>query len=80
MPSFDTGIIFNIIVAIIFVFYWTAAFTLLYHLTRFGVGTQPKKLAAVFLFGSLIFASLVLILYLEFDSSILKLVQELIRV
>lgn len=33
-------------------FYWIFNFIILYHLARFGVGTLPKKLAAVFLLGS----------------------------
>ena len=34
--------------------YWTGTFVILYHLIRFGVGSQPKKIAAAFLTGSLI--------------------------
>ena len=34
--------------------YWTGTFVILYHLIRFGVGSQPKKIAAIFLSGSLI--------------------------
>lgn len=36
------------------IFYWIYAFVTLYHLTRFGVGTQPKKFAAIFLIGSMV--------------------------
>jgi hypothetical protein len=34
-------------------FYWIGAFTVMYHLIRFGIGTLPKKLALVFLLGSI---------------------------
>ncbi len=34
--------------------YWTGAFFILYHLIRFGVGNQPKKIALLFLAGSLV--------------------------
>jgi hypothetical protein len=40
--------------AFIMLVYWTGTFVILYHLIRFGVGNQPKKIAAVFLTGSLI--------------------------
>jgi hypothetical protein len=34
--------------------YWLGAFFIMYHLIRFGVGNQPKKIALLFLCGSLI--------------------------
>jgi len=34
--------------------YWTGTFVILYHLIRFGIGNQPKRIAIVFLAGSLI--------------------------
>jgi hypothetical protein len=46
-----------IIIAVVLFFlfiYWVFNFIVLYHLTRFGVGTQPKKFAAVFLLGSVV--------------------------
>lgn len=42
--------------------YWTAAFFILYHLIRFGVSGQPKKIAIAFLAGS-IFLSLITTLF-----------------
>jgi len=38
---------------IMFVF-WLAAFVILYHLIRFGVGNEPKKVSAIFLGGSIL--------------------------
>lgn len=61
------GIIFNVLVVGIFVIYWIFAFIILYHLTRFGVGTQPKKFAAIFLGGSLIFSSFAVAMFLEIE-------------
>ena len=42
--------------------YWTGAFVIMYHLIRFGVGSQPKKIAIAFLAGSL-FLSIVTTLF-----------------
>lgn len=51
-PSFKNivglGFVFGMLV------YWTFAFLILYHLIRFGVGNQPKKIALFFLAGSLV--------------------------
>ena len=58
------GAIANILVGIIFFVFWLTAFVILYHLTRFGVGTMPKKLAALFLTGSVTLFSISVILYL----------------
>jgi len=33
--------------------YWLGAFFVMYHLIRFGVGNQPKKIALLFMAGSL---------------------------
>ncbi|MBX4189596.1 hypothetical protein KW785_03330 [Candidatus Parcubacteria bacterium] len=41
--------------------YWAFAYVLLYHLTRFGVGTLPKRIAAIFLLGSFILISVLMI-------------------
>lgn len=40
--------------AFIMLAYWTGAFVILYHLIRFGISSQPKKIAIIFLTGSLI--------------------------
>jgi len=60
-------IIFNILVALIFLIYWGAAFIILYHLTRFGIGVQPKKFAAVFFFGSVVLSGTAIILFMNLD-------------
>lgn len=60
-------IIFNVLVALIFLAYWGVAFIILYHLVRFGIGVQPKKLAAIFLFGSIILSGTVLISFTTVD-------------
>ncbi len=44
--------LFFIFVILVFILYWVLTFTIFYHLIRFSVGTLPKKLAFIFLFGS----------------------------
>jgi hypothetical protein len=53
----------NFAVVVIFLIYWLVAFTILYHLTRFGVGVVPKKLSFLFLLGSLALFTVSLIAY-----------------
>jgi hypothetical protein len=57
----------NILMFLLSTAYWIAVFTILYHLTRFGVGVQPKRLAAGFLVGALIIFSSSLVLFLKID-------------
>ena len=45
-------LIANLLAIIFIALYWIFNFIIFYHLTRFGIGTLPKKLAAVFLLGS----------------------------
>ena len=67
MPPLE--IIFNFIVIIGFLLYWGVAFIILYHLTRFGVGVQPKRFAIIFLFGSLILSGITIVLFTKVDIS-----------
>lgn len=57
----------NITVWIIFGIFWIVSFTILYHLTRFGVGTLPKKLSALFLVGAIIIFCISLVLFIKTD-------------
>jgi hypothetical protein len=61
------GVIFNILLIILFLFYWTVVFMILYHLSRFGVGVQPKKFAAAFLVGTVILFTACIIFYASID-------------
>jgi hypothetical protein len=60
-------IIVNIVFAVIFMIYWGMVFVILYHLTRFGIGTLPKRLSVVFLFGALVFSGAAVILFTTID-------------
>lgn len=68
--TLSLGIIFNILAALVLVIYWGFTFTILYHLTRFGIGVQPKRFAAIFLLGSVILSSVALILFTSVDIKI----------
>lgn len=61
------SIILNILVTLIFGIFWLASFVIFYHLTRFGIGTKPKKLAVLFLLGSVLLFSVSLVLYNTLD-------------
>ena len=50
----DIKTISTFIYSFLMLLYWSGTFIILYHLIRFGVGNQPKKIAVVFLAGSLI--------------------------
>lgn len=51
--------------------FWAASFIILYHLSRFGVGVQPKRFAAVFLFGALVISSVAVASFSQIDLSTL---------
>lgn len=57
-------VILNIFVIGVLVVYWIFAFVALYHLTRFGIGTQPKRIAGIFLTGSLVLSLVIVIAFL----------------
>ncbi|MBP6974382.1 MAG: hypothetical protein KBB54_00375 [Candidatus Pacebacteria bacterium] len=55
MPALsDLNTYATFIYAFLMLLYWSGTFVILYHLLRFGIGSQPKKIAVVFLAGSLI--------------------------
>lgn len=66
------GSIANILVALILVGFWLVAFVIFYHLSRFGVGTLPKKLSALFLVGSLGLFVWVILSYHNLDFNLLR--------
>ena len=60
-------LIANVFFIGVLVVYWIFAFVMVYHLTRFGIGTQPKRLAGIFLTGSLILSATILIFFIKAD-------------
>lgn len=67
MPFLE--IIFNVLVIGLFVVYWAVAFIIIYHLTRFGVGVQPKRFAAIFMLGSLVLSAIAIVLFTKLEVS-----------
>lgn len=55
--------------AVIFTFgmlvFWVGVFFILYHLIRFGVSTQPKKIAIVFIIGSVLLSLITTLLFIQ---------------
>jgi len=50
MPTLSQAII---IITTLFLFgYWTGIFLLAYHLIRFGIGTNPRRIAFAMIIGS----------------------------
>lgn len=64
---FPIQTIANLAVVVIFIIFWITAFVILYHLTRFGVGTMPKKLSALFLIGAVLIFSTSVLLFSKLD-------------
>ncbi len=60
-------LVINLTVWVIFFIFWIVTFTTLYHLTRFGVGTLPKKLSALFLVGAVLIFCISLVLFIKAD-------------
>lgn len=52
MGFITISLIFKLLIFFTLALYWIFNFVTLYHLTRFGIGTQPKAFAAIFLMGS----------------------------
>lgn len=61
----------NLVVFVVMVGFWLVAFVILYHLSRFGVGTLPKKLAALFLVGGLVLFTVSVIAYYNLDTNLI---------
>ncbi len=47
--------------------FWLMVFFIFYHFTRFGIGTLPKRLAALFLVGAVILFSISLLFFSTLD-------------
>jgi hypothetical protein len=60
------------LVGLVFIFlilaYWVSSFLILYHLIRFGISGQPKKIAIFFLGGSIVFTMVAVLLYSQASS------------
>lgn len=70
MDFVSPKLIFTAIVLVALLLYWIFNFIILYHLSRFGIGTQPKKMAVIFFLGfvCLFFVSIMLFAGLDLNS------------
>lgn len=50
-----------------YIIFWGMSFAIIYHLTRFGIGVQPKRLAAAFMLGAILLFSGSLFLFFRLD-------------
>ncbi|MDB5266189.1 MAG: hypothetical protein JWN89_4 [Parcubacteria group bacterium] len=62
----------NLLAVVVYFLFWSEVFIILYHLTRFGIGTQPKRYAAVFFLGSIILFLVSVVAYFTLDFSTLS--------
>ncbi|OHA91013.1 MAG: hypothetical protein A2758_01320 [Candidatus Zambryskibacteria bacterium RIFCSPHIGHO2_01_FULL_49_18] len=68
MPDVSTlEIALNAIIVALYLIFWGAVFVILYHLTRFGVGTQPKRFAAIFFLGAVVLFGVSILLFANLD-------------
>jgi hypothetical protein len=56
-----------LIPVVILVVYWIGAFFLVYHLLKYGITNWPKRLATIFLLGSLFMSVLSFMLFNQID-------------
>lgn len=64
--------LFYLSLIIVFIAYWVLVFVIFYHLTRFGIGTFPKKIATIFLLGSVLFFCINFLFITSMDLNTLK--------
>lgn len=62
-PKFMAGVLL-VLVPLLF---WGFNFIVLYHLLRFGIGVQPKRMAAIYFVGSSILFCIVILLSANLD-------------
>lgn len=60
MPTYTQSII--TVTTLFLLGYWLGIFLLSYHLIRFGIGTFPRRIALIMLFGSVILTILSIML------------------
>jgi hypothetical protein len=71
MISIQLAVVLLVLLTILL--YWGLVFVILYHLTRFGIGTQPKRFAAVFLLGSVLIFGVFITSFANIDVTSIKL-------
>ncbi len=82
MTFLSPALIITVLILLTLAVYWIVNFIILYHLIRFGIGTQPKKIAALFLCGLIVLFFLSVLFFSSIDagqttSQLTKLVQQI---
>ena len=68
MPDVSTlEIALNAIIVALYLIFFFSVFFILYHLTRFGVGTHPKRFAAIFFLGAVVLFGVSILLFANLD-------------
>jgi len=49
------------------IIYWIGAFFIVYHLVKYGITSSPKKIAAIFLAGSIVLSILSFMLFMQIN-------------
>jgi hypothetical protein len=65
-------LLIHFVVVLIYILFWAVAFIVFYHLTRFGIGIHPKRLAAIFFLGSISLFLMSVITFSKIDFSFLS--------
>jgi hypothetical protein len=75
MLFLEPNLIFIALSSLIIFLFWLFVFVIFYHLVRFGIGTQPKVGAAIFVLGSftLFFMSILFFSNIDWNNIINKL-------
>ncbi len=58
---------FQLIPTFILIIYWIGSFFLVYHLLKYGITNWPKRLATIFLLGSLFMSMISFMLFNQID-------------
>jgi hypothetical protein len=63
MGSISTFLAFGFVFGMLI--FWTGVFFILYHLIRFGVGVQPKKISLIFISGSVLLSLVTTLFFIQ---------------
>jgi len=47
--------------------YWVGAFIIVYHLLKYGITNKPRRIATIFLAGSIVLSIISFMLYTQID-------------
>jgi len=60
----SSGVVLVVFFVILVLYLWYA-FSIIYHLIRFGIGTKPKTLALIFFIGSIVLFAIAISTYAQ---------------